>query len=703
MSGLGLGFLDVFYSFRSGTTRPVNFSEVFGSAVPDEARKLCAEATAARESFREALEADKDGSHVSSYAQAYLKQVQTILVSMSNVKGKYDINMPKRLELSWTSSLLPTRQHFIFSVLIFDCIETLVQTGIALSNSGCDLMKASKLKECAGAFRAAAGVFDHTQSSKISEWTNLSSRQGCAVPPECRASICLMLKEMTMAQVQQVSISTAVKSKKALKVLPKLLFGCANRMDRSLNHLKSATAEFGVQVDSSIVSHLVAMSALMRATGHAKLGQMSWDEYKYGEGLLRVESAANLLEKVNRDSRVDKGSDLGQALGRMLLTLRAKHKKWNDENNEIYFDPPPDRLTDVPGKEMFAPSAFEMPDVKAVSFKPVEPPVAPPSPEVASATTATTTEDATKAADENNAPSMSETVHHGDDDKGSKPGDSRTKNKRGSWFGSLWGGIGGGGGGDGVGATETSTASPDDGTPGSKVPSVSGDEIADTRYDDDSLRVRSGREDDLGRSLNWQFEESKGKWQHYIAADAHVLDMCYRNKQRTAVIQNRWGTYDITLPGSDGFGVQKNRRTGAIRRIRCFGKKCLDFSSAPAPAPTDDDATVVIQVTIPRDSFAGQTLRIMHGGKAFDARVPAEAIRRSLKTFPVRLPRLPATDGTGRGGRVASNSPRSESRGKDSLVALIGMGFDRASAERALDSANGDVQRAAAMLASASI
>jgi len=666
--------MNEFYAFEKfpPSSGDVDFCKVFAVDVLEkETRELCENATKSRKEVTASLKLN-DAKLTAKATQAYFEQGWSLLRSIEETNSAYRIPMNKTLKFRWKSSLAEIgKRQYEGSVLIFDLIQVLVTRGIAYTNFAASLITRDQYKPAGTALRVAAGIFDAAANTLIPRWNNLKISE---LPPECNKMLCSALKEFTMAQAQQATILMAIETGKT-KMLPMLLLGLADRFERVSKSVSKVSG-----VDSAFVSYVKNMPFMMRALAHEKIALPCWDQGTYGKAIKLLSTAKTLLKSCD-----DRGANWVEMNTRIENTLVG----WNKENNTIFFDVPPDSVDLPRAIEMLKPIPFTLPKPTIQSFKPIEvkkkEEVAVPTPPLDDTTTTTTT--TSKVDEEEEKKDEKEEEEEEEEKKKEKDKEEKKEDE-----------------------DTTTTTKP--------IDNLYNHDFTDADFMS-NLPTTSVSKPTPSPSISfrWQFEDGRagsGKWKDYNRDDARQLNVAMQSGNNNVMIRNRFGTYDITLPSRpDQMGTQRNRRSGARRRVRCLSEQNQRRQDedrtrvsvvAPPSAPRirddhrrssprqqyhQDDNTVLIDVSVGRGMFPGQTVRISYAGMPFDVKVPVGAYPGS--TFQVRVP------------KPKPSSSRSQPRQQSSypgLEMLIGMGFDRQSAIRALESSNGDVQQAAIMLSS---
>jgi hypothetical protein len=343
----------VVHRFRvPNIARKVSFAKSFKSVGQhSKTRKLVLNADDARGRLEDALSAKKISSErVSSDAKRYLPMIGQILLSCK-VQPEM-ARLDEKLVFEWQSGIEFKPETFKTEAIMYDLVMTIVCEGLGRAAAATENSVAGNFKEASRDYAAAAGIFQCLADDHLPKWLSKGSKvDDKNLPSECHGPMAKALKELFMANGQQMAIATVLMrpGKPNYALLAKLCLGVADQLEAFVSMLRKESFDQMSRMDKDFFTLITLQINIQKSLSLYFQGRDAWDKDLHGLGIALV-SEATVALRIRENTAAAGVPDVKQTpalvpLDKDIKDLRNHMKmvlhKFEKDNSSVFFSPVP--------------------------------------------------------------------------------------------------------------------------------------------------------------------------------------------------------------------------------------------------------------------------------------------------------------------------------------------------------------------------
>jgi hypothetical protein len=347
--------------------RKVSFAKSFKTVGQhSKTRKLVLNADDVRGRLDEALQAKKVSSErVVSDAKRYLPMIGQILLSCK-VQPEM-ARLDEKLVFEWKSGIEFEPDQFKSEAIMFDLVMT--------ENS-----VAGNFAEASRDYAAAAGVFQCLAEDHLPKWLSKGSKvDDKKLPSECHAPMAKALKELFMANGQQMAIATVLMKpgKPNYALVAKLCLGVSEQLEGFISMIRKDSFGQMSRMDKDFFTLITLQINIQKSLSLYFQARAAWDKDTHGLGIALM-SEATVALRTRENTAASGVPDVKQTpalvpLDKDIKDLRNHMKMvlhtWEKDNSSVYFNPVPQH---VPASSKL-PEGLQMRKTQPYTVEEVEP------------------------------------------------------------------------------------------------------------------------------------------------------------------------------------------------------------------------------------------------------------------------------------------------------------------------------------------
>jgi hypothetical protein len=332
--------------------RKVSFSKSFSTAGRDpKTRKLVLNADDARTRLAESLGSGKISSErVVADAKRYLPMIGQILLSCK-VQPEM-ARLDEKLVFGWKSGLEFEPESFKSEAIMYDLVMTIVCEGLGRAVSATENSVGGEFAEASRDYAAAAGIFQFLADDHLPKWISKGSKvDQKQLPSECHAAMANALKELFMANGQQMAIATVLMKpgKPNYSMVAKLCLGVAEQLEHFITMLRKDSFHQMSRMDKDFFTLVTLQINIQKSLSLYFQGRGAWDKDNHGLAIALL-SEATVALRTRESTAADGVPDVRQTpallpLDKDLKDLRSHMSAvlhtWEKDNSHVYFQKVP--------------------------------------------------------------------------------------------------------------------------------------------------------------------------------------------------------------------------------------------------------------------------------------------------------------------------------------------------------------------------
>jgi len=280
--------------------------------------------------------------------ERYLPQLFGLVVSVEE-NQKLRLNSP--LAFSWSSAFANKPTFVTCYTYRFELVMVLICYALAHVNRALDSLSLSSdgsfdedSKRAANYLRQAAGIFEYVQTRELPRWLELPKDR----PLEVNSNVCQALSDYCVATAQALTVKKAVISGTTSKqVLSKLAVDVWNKYTAVENIFKGLPGY--KDVNPTWRAFLTVAQGIAKATTYKFMGQVAYEQGKYGNAVSTLNAASDAIKVVWTPSNSGLLVKNKPEINAAIEDIEHVKRTYTTENNNIYFQPlVPENQLEIP-------------------------------------------------------------------------------------------------------------------------------------------------------------------------------------------------------------------------------------------------------------------------------------------------------------------------------------------------------------------